>query len=259
MSYTAPTHEEPTIVPPARLHALTGLVSSALFVGIIFISGLLVTTGVPRPDDPPADAQAYFTDNAAIIEAGALVRTTASVLLVAFCALMAGVIRQVNARAVGAASTVVAGGALTALAGTLSVLCGMALTTLEQSSALPTIEALRQLNFLTGGAGYTVWLGLVLGPMCLILRRARALPSWLSMAGLVSAAFAFLSVLALAIAPAMLFIPLGRFSALLVLAAISVLLAANGVHPGRYRASVLLSVLGGLSIVVVAMAVTIVI
>lgn len=245
--------------PGTQSMALTGLASAVAFIGIIFVSGVLFSTEIPRPDAPVAETQQFFVDNAAIVQAGALVRVVAAVLLVAFCAIATGVVRRVDSHSAGMAAAVIAGGTLTAVFGTLSVLFALALPTEEATASLTTTDALRQLNFLTGGAGYTVWLGLVAGPLCLVLRRAGALPSWLATAGLVSATFAFLSPVSLVADPALLFIPLGRFSSLLVVAAVSVLMATGRVRAGRYRTSRTAAVIGGIGTVVLAMLVTIVI
>ncbi|MPZ64861.1 MAG: hypothetical protein GEU83_04880 [Pseudonocardiaceae bacterium] len=149
-------------------------------------------------------------------------------------------------------------GALAAAFLTVSALLGGALGAAQITDSPATVGALRQLSFLLGGAGHTAFLGMLVGAASLAALRADALPRWLTTAGLVSATASMLSLLSLVFAPTLLFIPVGCFSALLVIAAASVLLATGRTGPDRVG-GVGASVAGGVGVIILAFAITIVI
>lgn len=245
----------------ARSHdlgALTGLVCAVAFIGGLVLIGLLVPESAPPnlPSSAPVDVQRYFLENADAARAQALIQTVAAALLATFAASMAGLVGRTEPRPSGLAAVTVGGGMLAAAFLALSALLAATLGAEQITDSPATVSALRQLSFFVGGAGHTAWLGLFVGAASVAMRRAAMLPRWLTTAGLVSAT---LSLLSLVVEPAALLIPLGRFSGLLVIAVISVLMATGHTGHARSSGSAGTSVLAGIGVVVLAFAITILI
>jgi len=92
----------------------------------------------------------------------------------------------------------------------------VALTT-RHAEREESADALYRLMFVTGGPVHGVGLGLMVGALGLAGLRTKALPSRLSKAALASSVAGALSPLALVRKPGLVFIPLGRLSALAVI------------------------------------------
>ncbi|MUL39771.1 DUF4386 family protein [Streptomonospora sp. PA3] len=236
------------------LTALTGAAFAAATLAAITVPGML-GAGPPRPTEPGAVTQRFVLDNAGVLKLQSAANVASAVLLVLFAMSLAALVRRWEERPSGAADAAVAGGVLAAAFWTVSslIMSGLADELVDSSPAL--VGALRQLNFLTGGSGHVVWLAVLLGPACLSAHRRGVLPRWLTAAGMVSAALSLLSVLSLAWDVFFLFIPLGRFSAVLVVAALSILMAAGRTGGRSTGGSVTASVLGGVGVAVLAFAV----
>jgi hypothetical protein len=122
----------------------------------------------------------------------------------------------------------VCGGALATTSLETSALTTMTLTTSRAQRDTDANELYR-LMFLTGGPVHGVGLGLLVGSLGLAGVRTRELPGRLSRAALASSVAGALSPLALIGKPGLVFIPLGRLSALAVSGIAGVRLArANG-------------------------------
>lgn len=140
---------------------------------------------------------------------------------------------------------------------TVSALLTGTLGTEQISNTPATVSALRQLSFFVGGAGHTVWLGVLVGSASLAAQRTRTLSRRLTAAGLVSATLSILSLLSLVVNPAALFIPLGRFSGLLVIATASVLMATGRIGQVHGASSIRAPLIGGVLVVVLAFLLTV--
>lgn len=243
-------------VPRRDPAALTGLLFGAVTIGSIIVTDLLISGTRPRPSAPDAVLQRFVLDNAGILRLQAVTGVVAALLLAAFAAALAAMARRAEHRPTGLPEAVIVGGMLAAAFGAISSLLLGTLSAEQITDSPVTVSALRQLNFLTGGAGHVVWLGMLVGAASLAGHRTRVLPRWLTGAGFVSAALSTLSVASLAADPFLLFIPLGRFSAVLMLGVTSVLLATGRTAP-RTEASVRSAVLGGVGLAVLAFALTI--
>lgn len=253
----------PTDIRPARdPAALTGLLCAVVFIGGLAVTSALVPASAPPnlPDSAPADIQRYFLENAGAAGTQAFTQTAAALLLLAFTGSLAGLVRRTEARSSGLADAATGGGVLAAAFLAVSALLAGTLGAEQINDSPATVSALRQLSFFVGGAGHTAALGILVGSVSLAAGRARALPRWLTAAGSVSATLAVLSVLSL-IGPAVvdLFIPLGRFSSLLMIAATSVLIATGRTRQARVPAPVWTALLGGIAVVVLAFALTVII
>ncbi|MQA15599.1 MAG: hypothetical protein GEV09_15970 [Pseudonocardiaceae bacterium] len=238
------------------LPALSGLLAAVVFIGGLPLTGMLATGEIPRPDAPTVETARYFLANGDLAALDALVHSTAALLLVVFTGSLAALVRRVEPRPSGLAEVALGAGVLAAAFLTVSALLGGTLGAEQITGSPATVGALRQLSFFLGGAGHTAFLGMLVGAASLAAARANALPRWLTTAGLVSAIASILSLLSLVLAPTLLFIPVGRFSALLVIAAASVLLATGRTGQGR-AAGTGASVAGGLGVVVLAFAITV--
>jgi hypothetical protein len=114
------------------------------------------------------------------------------------------------------AATTVAG---TAAAASLATSASISLALTGRAGARKrTAVALHRRLFIAGGPIHTAAYGVLVGCLSLAGRRSKLLPPALTTGGLASAAAGVLSPLALAINPAVLLIPTGRMSGLLVIA-----------------------------------------
>ncbi|PSK96372.1 hypothetical protein CLV30_12631 [Haloactinopolyspora alba] len=238
---------------------LAGALFAALFVGGLITTSILVPASAPpnRPDSAATDIQRYFLENGGVAELQALTQTTAAFLLVLFIGSLAAMVRRLESERSGLAETVTSGGIVAAAFLAVSALLAGTLGAEQISDSPATVSALRQLSFFIGGVGHTVGLGVLVGAVSLAAHRARALPRWLTVAGLVSATLSMLSLLSIVVFAANLFIPLGRFSGLLVIAATSLLMFTGRVGREPAKTSVTASIAGGVGVVVLAMAMTI--
>ncbi|MGH4021210.1 MAG: DUF4386 family protein, partial [Pseudonocardiaceae bacterium] len=200
------------------------------------LTDLFVSGEFPRPDAPAADTQRFVLENGGALNAQAFAQLVAAMLLVLFTGSLAALLRRTESRPTGLADVASCGGILASALLAVSALLLATLPVEQISDSTATVGALRQLNFFTGGAGHVVWLGVLVGSVSLAAHRARVLPRWLTATGFVSATLSLLSLLSIVVPAAALFIPLGRFSAVLVIAAASILMAMGptaGTHPVR--------------------------
>ncbi len=249
-----------TLTRSRDLGALTGLVCGIVFVGGLALVGMLIPATAPPnlPSSDPADIQRFFLENGTATRVQALIQTVAAALLATFAAAVAGLVGRSEPRPSALAAATIGGGLLAAAFLALSALLAGTPGAEQNTGSAATVSALRQLSFFVGGAGHTAWLGVFVGAASLATRRAGALPRWLTTAGLVSAVLSVLSLISLVVEPAALLIPLGRFSGLLVIAAISVLMATGRTGQATARGTGA-SVLAGLGVVVLAFAITVLI
>lgn len=89
-------------------------------------------------------------------------------------------------------------------------------------------RAVMDIVFITGAAPHVATAGLLVGAIALAAHRTRTLPSWLNWFGLVIAAFSMASMLSLLAEPATIFIPLGRYLAMIWFLGVAVALLLRG-------------------------------
>jgi hypothetical protein len=157
----------------------------------------------------------YFSQEHRAARIGAAAQLTCATSLARFTksvATLAARARQ-GSRALRAAS--VAGGALAAASLATSALTTVTLTT-DRAERDSDADELYRLMFVTGGPVHGVGLGLLVGSLGVAGLRTGELPSGLSKAALASSVAGALSPLALVAKPGLVFIPLGRLSALVV-------------------------------------------
>lgn len=231
--------------------AVTGLLfAAAVIVGVVLATG-------PRPDAPAAAIQQAIVDNAATVRIQAFVQTASAVLLLPVTAALVDLVHRSEARSALLTAMTLGGGVLAAALLMVQSLLTAALATEQIADEPALVSALDQVVFYTGGVGHVVWLGFLVGGVSVAAHRTLALPRWLTTAGMVSGVLSVLSLLSLVVAPTALFIPLGRFSAIVVIAVAGLLMAAGRAGAGTARTSVGASVLGGVLMVVVAVVLTV--
>ncbi|MHA6803211.1 hypothetical protein [Salinifilum ghardaiensis] len=241
---------------------MTGLLCAAVFIGGLVFAGFLVPASAPEnlPDTDPLEVQRHFLEHTDAARLRGFLQALAAVLLAAFTGPYANLARRADPESAGLSAAAVVGGALASAFLAVSALVGTTLAVEQITDSPALVGALRQVNFFTGGAAHTAWLGLLVGAVSAAARRGRALPGWLTTAGLVSAALSLLSLLSLLTDAAALFIPLGRFSGLLVIAAASVFMALGRAGAKLHAPpSPGASLGGGVSVVLLAFALTVVV
>ncbi|HLL99257.1 MAG TPA: hypothetical protein VK276_09255 [Rubrobacteraceae bacterium] len=193
---------------------------SGLLTGLSFIAGVgggvaLADSPFPRPGSEPAEVSRYFTENsrsARLSAAGQLVSTAALARFTASVARLAG--RSGNGSR-GLRAAAIAGGWLATASLATSGLHTLALSGRwgkEDDSA----ATLARRSFAFGGPIHGVGFGVLTGVLALGGLRTGELPRPVAIVGLISAASGLVSPLYFLKEQAGWFIPIGRFSGLLV-------------------------------------------
>lgn len=193
---------------------------SGLLTGVSFIAGVgggvaLADSPFPRPGSEPAEVSRYFTENsrsARLSAAGQLVSTVALARFTASVARLAGRSGKGSRRLRTAA---IAGGGLAVASLATSGLHTLALSGRwgkEDESA----AKLARRSFAFGGPVHGVGFGVLTGALALAGLRTGELPRPVAIVGLISAASGLLSPLYFMKEQAGWFIPIGRFSGLVV-------------------------------------------
>jgi hypothetical protein len=193
---------------------------SGLLTGLSFIAGVgggvaLADSPYPRPGSEPAEVSRYFTENsrsARLSAAGQLVSTAALARFTASVARLAGRSGPGSERLRTAA---LAGGGVAVASLATSGLHTLALSGRwgkEDDSA----ATLARRSFAFGGPIHGVGFGVLTGALALAGLRTGELPRPVAIVGLISAASGLVSPLYFLKEQAGWFIPIGRFSGLLV-------------------------------------------
>jgi hypothetical protein len=220
-----------TAVPSPRRQAQGGphLGALAIVFAALFLAGLILSTALaggkpyPSPFGDGTSILAYFRDNSNAVRIGGALQFGAAVPLAIYAATVNARLHQLGVRAPGA-TIALAGGLLAAVFLALSGLLGWVLSRPEVHDDPALVRALQLLNFGAGGVGHVVPLGLLLAGIAVPGLLVRLLPTWLAWAGLVIAAIAELSTLALLVDAAAYLLPVARFAALAWLIAAGFLL-----------------------------------
>jgi hypothetical protein len=195
--------------------ALAGPIAAASFVGGVAGALALSDAPYPRPGARLDQIRRYFSDNAGparISIAGQLISAAA---LGVFAGSVFRLARHSGRGSGGLQAAALAGGA--ASVGTLAV---SALTSaqLTRGAADQPAAALKlhERAFVAGGPLHGPGIGLLMGALGLAGLRTRALPNWLCVASLATAAAGLLAPLALILEPAVWLVPASRFPGLLL-------------------------------------------
>ena len=125
------------------------------------------------------------------------------------------------------------GGTVAATMLMTSALTGWVLSRPEVTGDAALTQALSFFSFITGSAGFVVGMGLLIAGIAVPALILRLTPRWLAVAGLVIAALAELSFLAMIIEPLQFLFPIGRFLGLIWILLAGVLLPRRRVDVAR--------------------------
>jgi hypothetical protein len=211
-----------------RLLASSGLLFVAFFIASLVLGGVLASSPLPMPDAPAAQTARYYDDSRTAILVGGLLQALSAVSLLVFTLCVAAVVRR-GAGDRGALSRLaLGGGALAAVFLLLSVVFSAVLALVAAGENLALVDALRDLNFLAGGADHVSMLGIFVGTSSVAASRAKALPRWISWLGFLAATLSLLSLASLVWFPATVLLPLGRLLSFAWSIAMSVVLIRGG-------------------------------
>ena len=198
--------------PRPDLGALSGPLSGLSFVASLVALNALSDARYPTPGSDPAAMLRFFSREHRAARLGATAQLICAASLARFSKSVARLASRAGPRSGVLRKTSIAGGALAATSLATSALLTATLTT-EAAKRPSRAEALYRLMFATGGPVHGVGLGLLVGSLGLATGE---IPPRLSKAALAAAAAGVLSPLALVGKAGLVFIPLGRLSALLV-------------------------------------------
>jgi hypothetical protein len=200
--------------PPDR-GALSGPLAGVSFIAGVAGAMALADLPYPRPGSDPAQIQQYFRQNAGPARLSAAGQAVSAVALVRFTASVARLAGRTGRGSRMLQAAAVAGGGLAAVSLATASVCAAALTG-RQGRDKSGAAALARRGFVAGGPVHAVGFGFLVGALGLAGLRTGELPRPLSIAGLASAGTSLLSPLYFVAEPAGWFIPVGRFSGLLV-------------------------------------------
>lgn len=190
---------------------LLALVFAGLFVGSLVVVAAMTHGGhLPSPLDPTPTTGAFLAENRDALRVGAFLQFGASVPLVIFAATASSRLRFLGIEAAGTLIALVGG----TLASGMAALSALAQWALAQPDLGAEARALHLLAWVTGGPGYVVPFGLLVSGVAVSGGLSRKLPRWLMGSGIFVAIVAELSSLSLALDPAMVLLPVARFTGL---------------------------------------------
>jgi hypothetical protein len=201
--------------PPRDRGALSGPLAGASFVASLVALNALSDVRYPMPGADAASTRRYFSREHRAARLGAIAQLVCAASLARFSLSVAAVASRARRDSRALRTAAVAGGALAATSLAASALTTMALTT-ARADRDSRARSLFRLMFVSGGPLHGLGLGLLVGALGLAGVRTGELPRRLSKAAMASGAAGALSPLALVGKPGLVFIPVGRLSALVV-------------------------------------------
>jgi hypothetical protein len=214
--------------PPRRRErdpwALSGPLAGVSFVASLVALNALSQAQYPVPGAESAVIRRYFSEEHGPARLGAAAQLVCAASIGVFTRSAAALAARARPRSLGLRAATMAGGALAAGSLSASAVTTAALTT-RQGQDDARADELYRFMFVTGGPVHGVGLGMLVGSLGAAGLRTGALSRRLSRAALASAVAGALSPLALIAKPAVVFIPLGRLSALAVTGVAGVRLA----------------------------------
>jgi hypothetical protein len=204
--------------------ALGGPLAGVSFVASLVALNALAEARYPTPGAESAVIRRYFSQEPGPARLGAAAQLLCAASVGVFTRSAAALAARARPRSLGLRATTIAGGALAAASLSASAVTTATLTTRRAEDDAKADELYR-LMFLTGGPLHGVGLGMLVGSLGAAGLWTGELPQRLSKAALASSVAGALSPLALIAKPAVVFIPLGRLSALAVTGVAGVQLA----------------------------------
>lgn len=192
--------------------AAVGTVFVALFLASLVL-GTVLAGGEHFPSPFAPGAVTWFARHRTAVLVGAFLQFGAAIPLGIYTATLASRLQFFGLRVAGVYIALF-GGLAASFFLALSALLQWVLAQGEIAAAGGVAQALHYLAFATGGPGHVVPLGLLVAGGSVTAGFVRRLPRWMMLFGLVVAAVAELSILALAFPAAAVLLPLARFPAL---------------------------------------------
>lgn len=196
--------------PPPGVLAGTSLL--LLVAGLA--AGAALGGTIPSPFGDGAQITAFFADHPTAVLVSAVFTFASAVPLGILAATLSSRLRTLGVTAPGA-TIALAGGVVASSMLALSGLLTWVLARTGPSGDAPLVRALHDLTFLTGGVAHVVFLGLLIAGVAVPALLLGLLPRAVAITGLVIAAVAEISVLALVVDVAAVLLPLARFPALI--------------------------------------------
>jgi hypothetical protein len=196
--------------------ALSGPLAGVTFVASLVALNALSKSRYPMPGAEPSAIRRFFSKEHKAARLGAAAQLACAACLAGFARSVAALAGRATRDSGPLRATSAAGGALASTSLAVSALTTLALTT-RYAKREESADALYRLMFVTGGPLHGVGLGLLVGALGGAGLRTGELPPRVSKAALASSAAGALSPLALVGPPGIVFIPLGRLSALLII------------------------------------------
>ena len=212
--------------------AISGLLTGVSFIGGVGGAVALANSPYPRPGSEPAEVRRYFTENSRSARLSATGQLISTASLARFTVSVARLAARSGQGSRGLRAAALAGGGLDVASLATSGLCTLALSGRwgrDDDSA----ARLARRAFAAGGPIHGVGFGVLTGALALAGLRTGELPRPVAITGLVSAASSLLSPLYFVKEQAGWFIPVGRFSGLLVSGIAGVRLGRSGYSPQR--------------------------
>jgi hypothetical protein len=206
--------------------ALSGPLAGVTFVASLVSLNALSEARYPIPGADPSAIRRFFSNEHKAARLGAAAQLACAACLARFAKSAAALAGRANRGSGGLRVASAAGGVLASTSLAASALTTVALTT-RHAEREERADALYRLMFVSGGPVHGIGLGLLVGALGRAGILNGELPSRLSKTALASSAAGALSPLALVGRPGIVFIPLGRMSALLVIGIAGVRLAAR--------------------------------
>jgi hypothetical protein len=207
--------------------ALSGPLAGVSFVASLVALNALAQARYPMPGAESATIRRYFSEEHGPARLGAAAQLLCAASIAVFTRSAATLAARARPGSLGLRAATMAGGALAASSLSASAVTAATLTT-RKAEDDARADQLYRFMFLAGGPVHGVGLGMLVGSLGAAGLRTGALPRRLSKAALASSVAGGLSPLALIAKPALVFIPLGRLSALAVTGVAGVRLARVG-------------------------------
>ena len=193
---------------------------SGLLTGVSFIAGVggavaLANSPYPRPGSEPAEVRRYFTENSRSARLSATGQLISTASLARFTVSVAELAGQSGRGSRGLMAAAIAGGGLAVASLATSGLCTLALSG-RRGKEDESAATLARRGFAFGGPIHGVGFGVLTGVLALAGLRTGELPRPVAITGLISAVSGLLSPLYFIKESAGWFIPIGRFSGLVV-------------------------------------------
>ena len=196
-------HMGPPLILLACIHA-------GLFVGGLIACFLLTGKAFILPFSPAETTVDFYRLNGDAVRIQSFFLFGSSIPLGLYTATVVSRLNYLGVRAAGV-TIALYGGFGTSFFLALAGLLQWVLSHPELATSTEVIRALQDVVSITGGPAHTTLLGLLLAGVAVPSLFMGLLPRWLSIFGLVLAAFGEMSSLSLILPQAMIFIPLARF------------------------------------------------